>query len=105
VLRLFCSPEASEFKLSGEPRDLEDTKNGDVEPSEWAVLEGQTAHDLVSYVHKLKRNNPHSTDAVMQSLKSYCPPAKAPATRKRKAPSEPSTPVDEDRQHRACSAL
>ena len=43
--------------------------------SPWAVFEGQVAHDMVSYLHKLKRNHDKSIDAELQELKDLVPAA------------------------------
>jgi hypothetical protein len=72
--------EASEWKLSGE-------NGAKLAYTSWSVHEGQLLHDLVAYLHKLRRRTEGSACKYVNELKALCPaPADAP-TRKRKSPS------------------
>ena len=68
---------ASEWRLGSTP-----STSRDMHPSPWAMFEGQTLHDMVSYVHRLKRSHGNSTDTDLQTLKDLVPIT--PKTRKRR---------------------
>jgi hypothetical protein len=54
---------ASEWKIGNVPTAARDA----VHPSPWAMFEGQVLHDMVTYVHRLKRSHDNSTDPVLKA--------------------------------------
>jgi hypothetical protein len=73
--------EASEFKLSGDKHATE------AHLTSWCMFQGQLAHDLVAYCHKLRRHSENSICKYVLDLKALCPAPSAASTRKRKSPS------------------
>ena len=58
-----------DWSLSG----LSKTQQNPGVVSHWAIFEGQLLHDMISYVHRLKRNHENSYDADIADLKAFVP--------------------------------
>jgi hypothetical protein len=55
---------ASDWKIGNTSIALRDSPH----PSPWAIYEGQVLHDMISYVHRLKRSHCNSTDPDLKAL-------------------------------------
>ena len=73
------------WTIGNVPTDQRNPKAG---PSSFAQLEGQTLHDLISYIHKLKRSHEGTRDPDIAELKAVVGPART--RRRRREPDSAS---------------